>query len=138
MQLHRFILIIFILISAGAFMAISPGSEESDQIQGNWIKSDSSLKIQIYKIKSGPAAGKFYGKMIWSKASIADSLMGHNLLKDFVYDPESKEWSSGTFLNPQNGKIYKSYISLNKHTLNLRTYTGLGLIGKTFFWNRSQ
>ncbi len=138
MQKWRVLGVVWISAVTCTFALNKPTVPESDQIQGKWLKADSSLKLEIYKKKNGTNAGKFFGRILWSKQKIADSILAQNILKDFVYDPDSKEWSSGTFLNPDNGKTYKSYLSINQQTLSLRTYKGLGLIGKTSFWNRVQ
>ncbi len=54
-----------------------------------------------------------------------------NLSKD------GSEWNGGTILDPNNGKTYKCYITLeNDKKLKVRGYIGFSLIGRTQYWYR--
>lgn len=48
------------------------------------------------------------------------------------------EWSGGEILDPENGKVYKSKISLAEdgNKLNVRGFIGISLIGRTQTWER--
>ncbi len=49
------------------------------------------------------------------------------------------EWNGGKILDPENGKTYKCYITLeDKNKLKLRGYIGFSLIGRTEYWYRVQ
>lgn len=48
-----------------------------------------------------------------------------------------KNWEDGTILDPQNGKVYKCYITLeNENKLKVRGYIGVALLGRTQYWTR--
>ncbi|MEM5278146.1 DUF2147 domain-containing protein [Cupriavidus taiwanensis] len=48
------------------------------------------------------------------------------------------EWSGGEILDPENGKVYKSKMSLAEdgNKLNVRGFIGISLIGRTQTWER--
>ncbi|WP_373378529.1 DUF2147 domain-containing protein [Cupriavidus nantongensis] len=48
------------------------------------------------------------------------------------------EWSGGEILDPENGKVYKSKMSLTEdgNKLNVRGFIGISLIGRTQTWER--
>ena len=48
------------------------------------------------------------------------------------------EWSGGEILDPENGKVYKSKMSLSEDgsKLNVRGFIGISLIGRTQTWER--
>ncbi|WP_354686328.1 DUF2147 domain-containing protein [Cupriavidus necator] len=48
------------------------------------------------------------------------------------------EWSGGEILDPENGKVYKSKMSLTEdgNKLNVRGFIGISLIGRTQTWQR--
>ncbi len=62
---------------------------------------------------------------------------GLNILSGLSKD--SDEWNGGKILDPENGKVYKCYITLeSKDKLKLRGYIGFSLIGRTEYWYRAQ
>ena len=61
--------------------------------------------------------------------------LGLNILADLEKD--GNEWSGGTILDPENGKIYTCYIELiNPHKLKIRAYLGITLLGRTVYLER--
>lgn len=48
------------------------------------------------------------------------------------------EWGGGEILDPENGKVYKSKMSLAEdgNKLNVRGFIGISLIGRTQTWER--
>ena len=64
---------------------------------------------------------------------IAGMLILENLVKD------GDEWNDGTILDPNNGKVYKCYITLeNEDKLKVRGYIGFSIIGRTQYWYRTE
>lgn len=62
---------------------------------------------------------------------------GMNILTGLSKDGD--EWNGGKILDPENGKTYKCYITLeDKNKLKLRGYIGFSLIGRTEHWHRVQ
>jgi len=50
------------------------------------------------------------------------------------------EWSGGEILDPENGKIYKSKMSLSDdgNKLDVRGFIGISLLGRTQTWERER
>ncbi|QYY33489.1 MULTISPECIES: DUF2147 domain-containing protein [Cupriavidus] len=50
------------------------------------------------------------------------------------------EWSGGEILDPENGKVYKSKMSLSDdgNKLNVRGFIGISLLGRTQTWERER
>lgn len=120
----------------------------ADDIIGFWLSTNGQGKIQIYK-----EGDRYFGKLCWMKepndrrgnpkldnnnpdpALKNRPLLGSVILKNFGYN--DGEWSGGHIYDPKNGKEYKSYIRLkDAHTLSLRGYIGISLLGRTETWKR--
>jgi uncharacterized protein (DUF2147 family) len=122
----------------------------SQTIFGKWhSKNDETGKIdsviEVYK-----KDGKAFGKIIEVKNperqnAVCDlcegedkgkKILGLNILTDLEKD--GNEWSEGTILDPNNGKIYTCYIELiNPNKLKIRAYIGVSLLGRTVYWERA-
>lgn len=128
---------------------------EGDAIIGKWLNQEGTSHIQIFKATNGSFAGKFYGKIVWLKEPLKNGkpkvddlnpnpakrsvpLMNLQILKDFVYDADDKEWEDGTIYDPKNGKTYSCYMTLEGAKLNVRGYVGVSMIGRTSVWTRVQ
>lgn len=126
---------------------------EADKIQGTWLNQEGTSHIKIFRAVNGNFAGKYYGKIIWLKVPEENGkpktdknnpdkskrntpILNLLILKDFSYDLDDKEWSGGTIYDPNNGKTYSCYMSLNGNKLNVRGYVGISLIGRTAVWTR--
>lgn len=66
-------------------------------------------------------------------------ILGMVLATGFVWNPENKEWHSGSVYVPGNGNTYCGTIKLKPDgTLGLRGYIcGLRFLGKTSYCTRS-
>lgn len=54
-------------------------------------------------------------------------------------EKDGDTWEDGTIFDPETGKVYKCYITLeNKNRLKVRGYIGFSLLGRTQYWNRIQ
>ncbi len=121
-----------------------------DDIIGLWEPSNGKARVKIEKIGS-----KYYGKIVWLREPIDPTtqkpkvdknnedakmrnvpLRGYRLLKDFVYDEESKEWSGGTIYDPESGSLYSCVITMKNDVLNIRGYVGVKALGRTDTWKR--
>ncbi|MEY4192009.1 MAG: hypothetical protein RJA00_240, partial [Bacteroidota bacterium] len=128
---------------------------EGDAIIGKWLNQEGTSHIQIFKATNGSFAGKFYGKIVWLKEPLKNGkpkvddlnpnpakrsvpLMNLQILKDFVYDADDKEWEDGTIYDPKNGKTYSCYMTLSGNKLDVRGYVGISMIGRTSVWTRVQ
>jgi uncharacterized protein (DUF2147 family) len=121
-----------------------------DDILGLWEPSNGKARVKIEKIGS-----KYYGKIVWLREPIDTDtkkpkvdknnedqkmrnvpLKGYRMLKDFVYDSSSKEWSGGTIYDPESGSLYSCVITKDKEVLNIRGYVGVKMLGRTDIWKR--
>jgi len=65
-------------------------------------------------------------------------LLGLQILKNFVYDAQDKEWEDGTIYDPKNGKTYSCIMTLSGNNLNVRGYVGISMLGRTGVWTKVQ
>jgi uncharacterized protein (DUF2147 family) len=50
---------------------------------------------------------------------------------------DGDEWSGGTIMDPNKGKTYDCYITMeSKDKLKVRGYMGVALLGRTQYWYR--
>ena len=65
-------------------------------------------------------------------------LIGLTILQGLKLD--GADYSGGTVLDPENGKVYKSKVTLvdDGKKLNLRGYIGVPLLGRTQTWLREE
>lgn len=102
--------------------------------------------VEIYK-----QDGKIYGKVIEilnpaKRGAICKDcpdeakgkpILGLVILKGLKKDGD--EYSGGTILDPNNGKVYKSLIALEgPNKLKVRGYIGFSLLGRSQYWQRVQ
>ena len=135
--------------------AVTSTTAEGDAINGKWLNQEGTSHIQIFKATNGSFAGKYYGKIVWLKEPLKNGkpkvddlnpnpakrsvpLMNLQILKDFVYDADDKEWEDGTIYDPKNGKTYSCYMTLSGNKLDVRGYVGISMIGRTSVWTRVQ
>ncbi len=135
--------------------SVSTKSVEGEAIVGKWLNQEGTSHIQIFKATNGSFAGKFYGKLVWLKEPMKNGkpkvddlnpdpkkhsvpLLGLQILKNFVYDADDKEWEDGTIYDPKNGKTYSCYMTLSGNNLNVRGYVGISMLGRTGVWTRVQ
>ena len=127
-------------------------ASKADDIIGLWEPSSGKARVKIEKIGT-----KYYGKIVWLREPIDPAtnkpkvdknnedekmrnvpLKGYRMLKDFVFDEESKEWTGGTIYDPETGSLYSCVISKEGEVLNIRGYVGIKALGRTDTWKRIQ
>ncbi|SMO73460.1 DUF2147 domain-containing protein [Solitalea koreensis] len=140
------ILFVFLTYSLSTFAQTS-----ADAIVGVWFNKDKDAKIQIYK-----KGNEFFGKIVWllhpkddegqdkrDKENPDDQLkkrqiFGFEILHDFKYNADDKQWDSGKIYDPKSGKTYSCKISIkDKGSINVRGFVGISLIGRTDVWTRA-
>jgi sterol desaturase/sphingolipid hydroxylase (fatty acid hydroxylase superfamily) len=133
---------LLLLVSLAGVM----GQVKADDITGIWLThGDKPARIQIYK-----AGAKYYGKIIFlqfptenekplvdrnnpDKAQQARPVLGMEILNGFAFDKD--EWNDGHIYDPESGKTYSCTLSLkDPHTLKVRGYIGISLLGRTEIW----
>ncbi|WP_225865853.1 DUF2147 domain-containing protein [Dyadobacter aurulentus] len=121
----------------------------ADRILGEWLSEEKDRRIEIYKTGS-----EYFGRLLWSselfetdgKTSRKDvqnkdeslrdrNLLHVNLLLNFVYDAGT--WDDGKMYDPQSGKTYSCIIRLRDELLEIRSYIGFPLLGKSTYWKRA-
>jgi len=128
---------------------------EGEAIVGKWLNQEGTSHIQIFKATNGSFAGKYFGKIVWLKEPLKNGkpkvddlnpdpkkqavpLLGLQILKNFVYDADDKEWEDGTIYDPKNGKTYSCIMTLSGNNLNVRGYVGISMLGRTGVWTKVQ
>lgn len=124
---------------------------KADDVLGIFLNQDGDAHVEIFKNN-----GKYYGKLVWLKFPVDDEtgkpkldkknpdealqsrpVWGLEILKDFVYDADSKEWNDGEIYDPKSGKTYSCYMVFEgAETLKIRGYIGFSFIGRTTLWTR--
>ena len=121
----------------------------AQSVIGKWTTIDDDTGkeksvVEIYQYKD-----KVYGKVIQildkaEQNKLCDMCTGVNknqpikgivIIQDLKKDDDT--WEGGTILDPETGKVYKCYISLDgENRLKVRGYIGFSLLGRTQYWNR--
>ena len=141
---------IILLIAALLFLSL-PSWAKSNSPIGKWKTIDDNGKpsgvIEIWEEK-----GVLYGKILETidkpkdgKPKLCEKcegvlknapIIGLRIIWDMKKD--GSEWNGGRILDPDNGKIYRSKISLlnNGKKLEVRGYIGFSFIGRSQIWQR--
>lgn len=120
----------------------------ADRIIGEWINEDKDTRIEIYK-----NGDEYFGKLVWAedlfeadgKTSRKDlrntdeklrsrNLHNVNLLHNFIFDEDL--WDDGKMYDPKSGKTYSCLIRLRKEQMEVRSYVGIPLLGRSTYWDR--
>ena len=121
----------------------------AQDVVGTWKTIDDNTgkvrsHVEIYK-----EGGLVYGKIVKlvdpkEPNPICDKCKGDDKDKPVVglviikgLEKDDDEYSGGKILDPENGKLYKCYISLeDPDKLKVRGYIGISLLGRTQYWQR--
>ncbi len=138
----KIFILTFLLISTAYVFA------QADDIIGIWVPAKGTSQVRIYKASNG----KYYGKVEWKEEDKDEldvnnpdkslrnlKILGSVILKDFVYNPDKKQWVDGTVYDPDNGKTYDCYMWFegDKNKLTLKGYVlGMKFIGRSEEWTR--
>ena len=139
------ILILLLLISS----SISGFSQNKDIIAGKWLNQEGDAHILIYQ-----NSGKYSGRIVWLKYKYDEDgkirldkrnpdpalskrpLIGTEILKRFSYLQE-EIWEGGTIYDSKTGKTFDCKISLlSRDKINVRSFVGLSVLGRTETWTR--
>ncbi|QFI14865.1 DUF2147 domain-containing protein [Borrelia sp. CA_690] len=137
---------------------IISGSENLDfgnEVLGYWVGYDDVSKIKnsiiyIYKYNE-EVYGRILnvikdGKIYDIDNPSGDTVVGFENLAieglDFMwglkYSSDSKKWDRGKIIDPKNGKIYNSEISVDSKTGNLITKGKVWIFGRSKIWTRAK
>jgi uncharacterized protein (DUF2147 family) len=140
-----------ILFTIFFFVSFNPAGSQiivADKIVGEWINEEKDTRIEIYK-----NGEEYFGRLLWSedlfeadgKTSRKDvrnsneklrtrNLLHVNLLNNFVFSEDL--WDDGKMYDPKSGKTYNCLIKLRKEKLEVRSYVGIPLLGRSTYWDR--
>jgi uncharacterized protein (DUF2147 family) len=150
-----FLMSIFFLVFTVPHHSFAASSDGGD-ILGLWEVEEGDGRIEIYR-----CGDKFCGRIAWQKDPYypADDKRGmggkplldrENPKKELRGRPQlgltimegyafrgNNLWDDGTIYNPENGKTYKSRLSLkSRDRLQLRAFIGISLLGGSTVWKR--
>ena len=126
-------------------------AQSPDDIVGVWKTGYENRKIQIFK-----RGDLYFGKLISieeaddeSKKPMLDvnnpdkkqqtqPIVGLEILKNFSYAGKGS-YSKGKIYDIKSGNTYNGMIKIyNRNKLNIRSYLGLSIIGKTETWTKAE
>lgn len=137
-----------VVIQAVAGRAQAPQPAEGDAILGEWLTAEGKAKVHIYKCDT-----LYCGKIVWLKEPLKNGkeavddknpdpslqdkpVIGLVIVRGFTYDGDDK-WTGGKVYDPESGDTYSGKITLkDPHTLRLRGYVLIPLLGRTEIWTR--
>ncbi|WP_167604783.1 DUF2147 domain-containing protein [Maribellus sediminis] len=142
---------LIILFFLGIY-ALSSYAQEADKIVGVWWNEEKTTKIEVEK-----KDGKYIGTIVYmipekyengappkddenpDPALRERSIVGLQILNNFVYNPDKKEWNSGSIYDPKSGKTYDCYGWLEgDELLKLKGFVaGIRWMGKSSEWYRT-
>lgn len=123
-------------------LTVNAQKQNAASISGEWQTSAKDGKVLIYEKE-----GKYYGKLVWINTPAKDSnnpdatqrnndLLGTVILKNLMFNGDDK-WENGAVYDPKSGKTYWCTVRLkDAHTLELRGFVGISLLGRTELWTR--
>ena len=122
---------------------------QGQTVLGKWKTVDDETGQAKSIVEVYEKGGKVYGKVVeilraehkkdvCSKCDGADKnkpILGMIIINGLEKD--GAEYNGGTVLDPENGKKYKCYITLESpDKLKLRGFIGLSIMGRTQYWTR--
>jgi uncharacterized protein (DUF2147 family) len=124
-------------------------SGHSQTVLGKWKTVDDDTGEAKSIVEVYEKSGKIYGKVVEilradHKKDVCSKCEGAEKNKPIVgmiiingLKKEDSEYNGGTILDPESGKKYKCYITLESaDKLKLRGYIGLSIMGRTQIWTR--
>ena len=139
-----FLLIIFILTP---LLTIAQNTQ-ADLVIGTWLNEDKDEKIEVYK-----TGDLYYGKLIWAAQLVGSdgetskkdnknpdvklrtrNLLDATILNNFAF--VNGIWDQGTFYDSKSGKTYSCTMKMKSKKLEIRSYVGISLFGKSTYWER--
>ena len=127
---------------------------QADRVVGFWLNEDGNAQIEIYRV----AGSQYNGKIVWLEEPLEDDgtakvddenpdrslrnrpLLGLEILTGFSYNASKQEWEKGRIYDPDNGRTYDCYMSLDGHnTLKIRGFVlGMRWLGRSTEWKRER
>lgn len=119
-------------------------------IVGQWETFDDKTKEKKAHVEIYKESNLYFAKIVESYISEKDAICkfckgskknqpvaGLVIIENIKSDGD--EFSGGTILDPENGKIYKCQLALvNINKLKVRGFVGISLLGRTQYWTRKE
>jgi len=130
---------------------VSISTLSAQDVFGKWKTIDDATGEAKSYIEIYEEGGKVYGKIVElinpeRENPICDQcccedkdkpILGLKFIKGLEKDGD--EYNGGKILDPENGKLYKCYITLEEdNKLKVRGYIGFSLLGRTQYWYRAE
>lgn len=122
---------------------------QGQTVLGKWKTIDDETGEAKSIVEVYEKSGKIYAKVVEilraeHKKDICTKCEGADKNKPILgmvimngLEKDGSEYNGGTILDPQNGKKYKCYITLESpDKLKLRGYIGISIVGRTQYWTR--
>ena len=122
---------------------------QSQTVVGKWKTIDDETGKAKAIVEIYEESGKIYGKVVdileeENKKRVCSNCSGDDKDKPILgmivikgLSKKGSQYTNGKILDPKNGKLYKSYITLEtKDKLKVRGYIGISLLGRTQYWYR--
>lgn len=122
---------------------------QGQTVLGKWKTIDDESGEAKSIVEVYEKSGKIYAKVVEilraeHKKDICSKCDGTDKNKPILgmvimngLEKDGQEYNGGTILDPQNGKKYKCYITLESpDKLKLRGYIGISIVGRTQYWTR--
>lgn len=119
-----------------------------DKILGTWFNEENNTRIEIFK-----KGTQYFGKLVWSidlyepdgKTTLRDNNNNNQKLQDrsqenmeillgFTY--EDGIWDDGKMYDRKSGKTYNCFMRTKEDILEIRSYVGIPLFGRSTYWQR--
>jgi uncharacterized protein (DUF2147 family) len=127
-------------------------AQEADRITGIWWNDEKTTKIKVEK-----KDGKYIGTIVYmipekyengqppkddknpDESLQSRSLIGLQILENFDYDANKKEWKNGKIYDPKSGNTYDCYGWLESDDLlKLKGFVaGIRWLGRSSEWYRT-
>ncbi len=142
-------LVIFFILGLYTLAGIA---QEADRITGIWWNDEKTTKIKVEK-----KDGKYIGTIVYmipekyengqppkddknpDESLQSRSLIGLQILENFDYDANKKEWKNGKIYDPKSGNTYDCYGWLESDDLlKLKGFVaGIRWLGRSSEWYRT-
>lgn len=144
-QKATLVIALFFVLCASVSIASTYSFNTADVVIGKWLNEEQDGAVEVFK-----KGNAYYGKLIWLKkgpGTLDDKnpdvskqktkLLGKEILQNFTYTADSKQWQNGTIYDPKSGKTYSCKMWMNDNgSLSIRGYIGFSMIGRTTVWTR--
>ena len=142
----------FIFVSL-ALPVLSFSQNKEDDILGNWIATDHSVAVNVYKVN-----GQYRAKVLWFDDRLGSGrpmnlrhdtenpnpelrtrkIIGMEILEGLRYDPETHSWEHGRIYDGTTGRTWDSSAEIKEGILKVRGYWKFKWIGKSMSFRKTR